>query len=176
MTFAPGCNDVSLIAARPNSISGAPKLHSQVNPTKSICPFQYLEIINFSKLRYYKRKLLVNLFSHRSGWMWSLPAPGTLKGQGGHFIFLCIPSSLVGRLQRNMHNAVGQKKERPRANLPGQTGLLYPSSSTIRATVTTEAVSKTCSSTRKSGCRAELKNQAKSTPSPEGKANKSSFN
>lgn len=127
MTFAPRCNDVSLITARPNSISGAPKLHSQVNPTKSICPFQYLEIINFSKLRYYKRKLLVNLFCHRSGWMCSLPALGTLKGQGKHFIFPYIPNSLVRRLQGCTHNTVSQKKERPRANLPGQMSLpLHP--------------------------------------------------
>ena len=117
MTFAPGCNDVSLITARPNNISGAPKLHSQVNPTKSICPFQYLEIINFSKPRYYKRKLLVNLFSHRSGWMRSLPALGTLKGQGGHFIFPCIPNCLVGRLQGNTRNAVGSEERKAKGRL-----------------------------------------------------------
>lgn len=111
MTFAPGRNGVSLSTARPRGISGAPKLHSRVKPTKSICPFQYLEIINSSKLRYYKRKLLVNLFSHRPGWIWSLQAPGTLKGQGGHFILPRIPDSLVDSPQGDTHTTIGQKKK-----------------------------------------------------------------
>lgn len=76
VTFAPGCNEVSLSPARPNSISGAPKLHSRGNPIKSICPFQYLEIINSSRLRYYKRKLLVKLFIPRSGWMQNFASTG----------------------------------------------------------------------------------------------------
>lgn len=111
MTFAPGRDGVSLSIARPHGISGAPKLHSQVKPTKSICPFQYLEIINSSKLRYYKRKLLVNLFSHRSGWIWSLQAPGTLKGQGGHFILPHIPGSLVESPRGDTHNTITLKKK-----------------------------------------------------------------
>lgn len=76
VTFAPECKDVSLSPARPNSISGAPKLHSRGNPTKSICPFQYLEIIDSSRLRYYERKLLVKLFSPRSGWMRNFASTG----------------------------------------------------------------------------------------------------
>jgi len=65
----------------------------------------------------------------------------------------------------------GQKKERPRADSPGQTSHLCPSIGTTYIAVTTRAASRLCSSTKKTSCRANQKNQAQSTPLPKGKAN-----